>query len=674
MMSEVEIPPASADHAGLFQELLSTIAGALDVREVFQRLSATAARIIPHDEANLALVAEDEARFRLFASTRGGEPELVCPEDRPSLLDPSVARLFHTGCDSARGFHSGLRVPVLVDGKPVGVLALLSRRRDAYSERELVLAQCVADYLALALSHQRLAEAAKRAALERDRAANLESSVELLRAIAGVLDIRTVFPRVSEIANKVLAHDQLTMSFNDRDGAIVMQAATDPCFQHVGRITLAECPACGSGDAFGIIDDLTEQRLPVAEPADLQDRAVAAGYRSFLAVNTSARDQSIGLEFWSKQPHAFSAADVPIARRIADHVALAVSHEQLAEAARQVAEARARADRLEARVRSLAEQLQLRTGHGRVVGESAAWKDVLKKATQVAATETTVLLSGESGTGKEVIARFVHRASARKDGPFVALNCAALPEQLLESELFGYERGAFTGAQQAKPGQIELAAGGVLFLDEVSEMSQPAQAKVLRVLQEREFQRLGGTRVLKADIRVVAATNRELRKAVERGAFREDLFYRLQVFDIQIPPLRDRRADVLPLAEAFLQEIGQSFGRPPAGFTRDAIDVLHAYPWPGNVRELRNALERAAIVCEGGLITPQHLSLHAASPSAAAAPSTTDLNVVERQTIERVLQDTGWNKARAARRLGLTRTQLYVRLRKHSLEPPNAQA
>ena len=202
--------------------------------------------------------------------------------------------------------------------------------------------------------------------------------------------------------------------------------------------------------------------------------------------------------------------------------------------------------------------------HLRVVGESVEWREVLRKATQVAATDTTVLITGESGTGKEVVARFIHAASARKSGPFVALNCAALPEQLLESELFGYERGAFTSAQQAKPGQVELASGGVLFLDEVSEMSLSAQAKFLRVLQEREFQRLGGTRLLKANIRVIAATNRDLRKAVERGDFREDLFYRLGVFDIQIPPLRDRRVDIVPLSETFLQEIGRSFGRPPA--------------------------------------------------------------------------------------------------------------
>jgi transcriptional regulator with PAS, ATPase and Fis domain len=331
-----------------------------------------------------------------------------------------------------------------------------------------------------------------------------------------------------------------------------------------------------------------------------------------------------------------------------------------------VAEAHARAERLELRVRSLAEELDLKAGHGRAVGQSDEWQDVLKKATQVAATDTTVLLSGESGTGKEVAARLIHRASARSGGPFVALNCAALPEQLLESELFGYERGAFTGAQQSKPGQIELASGGVLFLDEVSEMSPSAQAKFLRVLQEREFQRLGGTRPQKANIRVIAATNRDLRKAVERGDFREDLYYRLQVFDIQIPPLRQRKGDILLLADSFLQDIGKSFGRPPAGLTRDAKDALLRHEWPGNVRELRNALERAAILCEGGLISAQHLSLH--TERIAPVSTTTDLNVVERETIAQVMRETGWNKSKAAQRLGLSRTQLYVRLRKYDLE------
>ena len=325
-----------------------------------------------------------------------------------------------------------------------------------------------------------------------------------------------------------------------------------------------------------------------------------------------------------------------------------------------------REERLEARVKSLVAELDLKSGLGRAIGESAEWKEVLTKAIQVAETDTTVLLQGESGTGKEVVARFIHRASPRKEGPFVAINCAALPEQLLESELFGHERGAFTGAVQAKPGQIELAAGGVLFLDEGSEMSPSAQAKFLRVLQDREFQRVGGTRTLKAQVRVIAATNRDLRKAVERGEFREDLYYRLQVFEIWIPPLRDRRRDVLPLTEAFLDDLARSFARPPTGLTQDAKDALLAHRWPGNVRELRNALERAAILCEGGLITAQHLLLEPVQP--AVTTTTTNLNTVERRTIEQVMRETRGNKAEAARRLGITRIQLYTRLRKHGLD------
>jgi two-component system response regulator FlrC len=364
---------------------------------------------------------------------------------------------------------------------------------------------------------------------------------------------------------------------------------------------------------------------------------------------------------------AFAEHDLPLARRIADYVALSVSHEQLVEVERQAAEAQARAERLEARLQMLSEELESKT-QIRVVGESAEWLDVLKKATQVAETETTVLVAGESGTGKEVVARFIHRASARSRGPFVALNCAALPEQLLESELFGYERGAFTSAQQSKPGQIEIASGGVLLLDEVTEMSLAAQAKFLRVLQEREFQRLGGTRILKANIRVIAATNRDLRKAVDRGDFREDLYYRLKVFDIAIAPLRKRSADILPLGEALLRDIGKSFGRPPAGLTRDAREALLRYHWPGNVRELRNALERAAILCEGGLIRPEHLALEATSKPPDAV--STDLGTIERETIEQVLRECRWNRTHAAKRLGLTRTQLYLRLQKYRLEKP----
>jgi transcriptional regulator with PAS, ATPase and Fis domain len=302
---------------------------------------------------------------------------------------------------------------------------------------------------------------------------------------------------------------------------------------------------------------------------------------------------------------------------------------------------------------------------GQAIGRTGLWQQVLANAQRVAATDTTVFLQGESGTGKEVVARFIHQASPRRNGPFVAINCAALPEQLLESELFGYERGAFTGAQQAKAGQIELAARGVLFLDEVSEMSLMSQAKFLRFLEEREFQRLGGTRTQKANVRIIAASNRNLREAVDRGAFREDLFYRLQVFDIPLPPLRERIDDVPLLAEFLLDELGRTMGRAPASLADEARTALMAYSWPGNVRELRNVLERATILSDEGVIERHHLSLQLKTVPAA---SPNDLSAMERQTIVNVLRQTDWNKSKTARQLGLTRTQLYVRLRRYGLE------
>jgi transcriptional regulator with PAS, ATPase and Fis domain len=296
------------------------------------------------------------------------------------------------------------------------------------------------------------------------------------------------------------------------------------------------------------------------------------------------------------------------------------------------------------------------------VGTSPAWREVIRRATQVAATEATTCLQGESGTGKEVIARFIHQRSPRRRGPFIAINCAALPEQLLESELFGFERGAFTGAFQSKPGQIELAAGGVLFLDEVTEMTPAAQAKFLRVIQEREFLRLGGTRPVRVNVRVIAATNRNLDDAVAQRAFREDLYYRLNVFDIRIPPLRERRDDILPLAAGFLRE----FTGVTAELTREAMEALRRHDWPGNVRELRNVLERALIMCDGPFIDAEHLCLRPRKD--VPLSSITDLETLERKAVERAMRDTDGNKVRAAKQLGISRMQLYTRLRKFGFE------
>jgi len=491
--------------------------------------------------------------------------------------------------------------------------------------------------------------------------AYFDGSHELLHAIAGVLDIRSVFPLVSEIARKMLPHDALTMICHDEDLNVHVEAASRDDFRGL-MSDLAGVPMASEL----LIGDLRKETFPLSEHPHWRERIDARGFRSLLRVAIPARERVVAVAFWSKQANAYDSRRLPLARRIVGHLAVGISHERLASTVSTTVAERSRKEPADSATRFLARS-GVRTNDRHVVGESAEWLEVLNKAAQVARTDTTVLVTGESGTGKEVVARFIHRVSARGQGPFVALNCAALPEQLLESELFGYERGAFTSAQQAKPGQIELASGGVLFLDEVTEMSLAAQAKFLRVLQEREFQRLGGTRMLKANIRVIAASNRDLRKAVERGTFREDLFYRLQVFDINIAPLRERRADILPLAEAMLQEIGKSFGQAPASLTQGARQALLEHDWPGNVRELRNALERAVILADGEPINAAHLPLHIAAKPPAGAP-TTNLRTVERETIVQVLRECRGNKARAARRLGLTRTQLYGRLQKYGLE------
>ena len=598
--------------------------------EEFRKLSAVAALLIPHDVARL-----DGADAS--AADNGSPP-----------ADGDVARLMTEEEARAQGFGAGVRVPIRCTDGTGGFLTLLARRPRAYGDNTIEKAQTLADYISTVVCQY---DAVRR------------MSQDLLSLLADVLDIRDVFPRVSEIVAAALPHDRLVLWLPQDQSMHVASNDDGPSIDHMKAADVDQVTTTG----FKLIGDLAHEPLAagIVEPSDLRERLLAAGYRSFLAVSNATRFQPLHLSFWSKQPHAFSLQDLTVARHIASCVGLAFSHQQLADAQRRAAEAHARAERLEMRVKSLAAELDLKSGVGHAVGQSPAWKDVLKKATQVAATETTALLQGESGTGKEVVARFIHRASPRKNGPFVAINCAALPEQLLESEVFGHERGAFTGAQQPKPGQLELASGGTLFLDEVSEMSLSAQGKFLRVLQEREFQRLGGTRLIKANVRVIAATNRDLRKAVAQGVFREDLYYRLQVFEIAIAPLRDRKSDVLPLVDAFLQDLARSFGRPLAGITADARRTLLEYGWPGNVRELRNALERAAILCEGGLIAPQHLLLPVGRQPASA--ETTDLNVVERQTVEHVMRETRGNKSKAAKRLGLTRTQLYGRLRKYGL-------
>ncbi len=317
---------------------------------------------------------------------------------------------------------------------------------------------------------------------------------------------------------------------------------------------------------------------------------------------------------------------------------------------------------------------EARQGTGRTVltWGAPAMSQVVTALQKVAPTNATVLLLGESGTGKEVAARAIHEMSDRAEGPFVAVNCAALTETLLESELFGHEKGAFTGAVAQRRGRLELAQGGTFFLDEVGELKAELQAKLLRVIQERRFERVGGTRTLEADVRWVAATNRDLKAMISSGEFREDLYHRLSVFPIRLPSLRERREDIRPLTELLLRQISEELARPGLKLSAAAVARLEQFAWPGNVRELRNVLERAAILAEHNTIEPAHLWLEPSrAPSEATqAVAVPDLPLeeLERLAIEQAIANEGGNRKRAAARLGIGLRTLYDKLRRYGVQ------
>jgi DNA-binding NtrC family response regulator len=330
-------------------------------------------------------------------------------------------------------------------------------------------------------------------------------------------------------------------------------------------------------------------------------------------------------------------------------------------------------------MRVLRRQLQERGTFGRMIGGSVGMRKIYQMLEQAAPTSASVLVSGESGTGKELVAQTVHQLSPRASQPFVPLNCAAIPDTLLESELFGHEKGAFTGAFARRQGAFELANRGTLFLDEISEMTPATQAKLLRVLQERTFRPLGGVREQSCDIRVVAATNVEPAEAVRQGKLREDLFYRLNVFALQLPPLRERKDDIPLLIQSFLKEFNARNGRAVVGVSDAAMQILERYNWPGNVRELRNAIERATIVAKGDLIEPGDLptlaqiTAPASSKFGPVLTAGTTVDEVERQLIEITLEHTGGNKTRAAEMLGISLKTLHNKLNRMKGEEETPQ-
>ena len=654
---------SAVDSSAVLTAVARLVAEAPNLRDLVSRLALAMRDAVPFERLQVLRLDRAES-FVLYVVSREGDVSITSRR----IDGASVA----INADEAND-RSRILCAARQGARMYGAVWVSSSQDSAFTDEHQALLDSVVDLLGVAFEHTAIVD---RETLRRER---IDSLRGLLHTMAESLDLRSVFSDVSDVVRGGLPHDMLVMTSWGADGtsfriyAIAGAEVDDPSM--LGPYTLSGDDLAQLQRGAYVVRDVEAE---VSRETIRWRIFTHFGVKSALRVTLPLGSQVFGsLFFLSRQTNAFLDDDVDFGRRVADHLALALSHERLAEAARRDAEAREVAARLEAQVATLTRELESTSGHRRVVGRSRRWKDVLAQAARVARTETTVLLTGESGTGKEVVARFIHHASRRGSGPFVAINCAALPDQLLESELFGHERGAFTGAVAAKPGRIEQASGGVLFLDEVGEMIPSVQAKLLRVLEEREFMRLGSTRVLRADIRVIAATNRDLHAAMQRGEFREDLYYRLGVFEIALPPLRERLEDVLELADTFLEQIGETVGKPAAGIARDARDQLLGYTWPGNVRELRNAIERAVILADGGYIRSEHLPVTGARQAHAAAepagspaafpPGGVNLEAIERSFVIKALHQARHNKTRAAKLLGLTRAQLYSRIEKYGL-------
>ena len=667
----------------------------LDLQEVFDRVAASIRELIPFDHMGVVRILEGDFAVQHASTVPCPEPGGKCSDPTPLTdwsprlrprpgpnariddarveLDPSYP------VDSellAAGVRSALWEPFRWGRSFAGGVWICSYEPNTFTDDHQEVLRPIAALIGSAVEHWRIYESDRRT---RERLDRLDESLEHL---APSLDVKDVVQKAFETIQDVLPHDLLALTeLNDRARKfrVVTYAGESDVVPPSESVPLTQEESERRLLPFEFIHDLPADLPPSTDRNRLM---IATGMRSYLRVPVRLWGEVRGsLGFAHREPRRFKPEDAEIARRLADRIALVLSHRRLAEEAQAAAEEKERAERLAATVETLTRELESRQ-NSRIVGVSRAWKDALLQVGRVATSDTTVLISGESGTGKEVVSRMIHQGSPRAGKPFVAINCAALPEQLLESELFGYERGAFTGAVGMKVGRLEQAAGGTLFLDEITEMSAVVQAKFLRVLQEREFQRLGGTRTLKADVRVIAATNRDLAAAIASERFREDLYYRLNVFEIHVPPLRERPEDILPLAEAFLEELGSTMGRPAAGISRDAGEWLVEYSWPGNVRELRNAIERAILLCDGGLITREHLPTATAlrsgpvlssglkgslDPTAPLPAGGVDLEAVEKTFVAKALGQTKGNKSRAARLLGLTRAQFYSRLEKYGL-------
>ncbi len=672
------------DRLNLLLEINHAVNATLDLKQLLSAIATSLRRVMPHERTALLLYEPDHERFRLhalnFDLTKGflSEGELTPVDGSPAGIALRSRKPFYYAKADLQGFRSDIADRLLAEGiqsaycfpllshdHVLGVLTISSLTEKTFEAGDITLLGEAAKQIAIAvenaLNYGYVLKARQELARERDR---LQLLLETNNAVASHLEVRDLFESITASIRRVLKADVISLTILDPERNQLKLYALDFPGQKGFLEEGTTCTLCGCPATTAITQRepvvLSRQELDQSE-STVSKRLVAEGVKSACCVPLLLRDRTLGaLNVGSLQEEAFTQADAEMLSEVAKQIALAVANSLAYQ------EIAALKDKLAKEKLYLEEEIQTGYNFEEIVGDSQALKRVLNQVRTVAATDSTVLILGETGSGKELVARALHNLSDRRERTFVKLNCAAIPTGLLESELFGHEKGAFTGAIATKVGRFELADRGTLFLDEVGEIPLELQVKLLRVLQEQEFERLGSTRTIRVNVRVISATNRDLEQLVENRAFRSDLYYRLNVFPVTVPPLRERAEDIPALVRHFAQKFALRMKKRIETIPAEAMKVLQQYAWPGNVRELENFIERAVILTQGPDLSVPIAELKRTQNHTTQSAATT-LEQAEREHILKALSDTGWvigGSSGAAARLGMKRTTLQSKMQK----------
>ena len=682
-------------------EINNALISSLDREALFAAIAAALRRVLPFDRTGIFLYDPERDKLKLL-NVETTLPslyftvglELSPGESHVGMVFQRQQPLLRRDLDKERqypaedlaysdGVRSYVIVPLIARGTSIGTLAVASTTPNQYDESDAAFIQEAANQIALMVENMKAFEAITalnaRVAAQAERARTL---LEINNAIISSLTREALFHTVCEALQRVIRFDRMALTQYDGEANLFRLVAFEGPYRS-DHFTIGQTFDRGDshfGQAFTDQRPLLRRNLLVEAQFASERVAAQEGIRSICTVPLVARGRSIGaMNLASRGIGQYSETDAEFIQEVANQVALAIENMTAYE---EIAALKAR---LEDENVYLQEEIRREHNFVEMVGNSPALLAVLRNVEQVAPTDSTVLISGETGTGKELIARAIHGRSARRDRALVKVNCAAISAGLVESELFGHVKGAFTGAIERRVGRFELAHRGTIFLDEVGELPLETQVKLLRVLQEREFEPVGSSKSVKVDVRVIAATNRDLQEAVASGKFRSDLYYRLNVFPVRVPPLRERASDVPQLAMFFLGQYAKTFGRRIEGMSESTIDRLVRYPWPGNIRELQNVIERAAVLCQGSVLDLDEGLLPAAGfastrtlaePPVDSAPPPAPhgtLEDVERAHILATLEKTGWlieGAKGAAKILAIHPNTLRSRMEKLAIKRP----